>query len=257
MTTIQERAAEKAGRATEHPTVAAPAVEQMQSGIVDMGEYEPGDGDPEMIPVHLAWLRVRRDVRAIGKGELYNGGGTRFNFRGVDTVVNCFGPVTLRHGVNVLPVNVEAEYRDTTSKANNKMHECTVRVTWLIVGPKGDTLTMQTQGEALDSADKATAKAQSVALRVLLLSGGLIPTSDPDPDSSYIERGDAPMKPLTVYRDEILEEEPGRARMVQIMAELRQQRRLGELVVNENGDEEPISAFVKRKGDERGFGGGS
>ncbi|WP_407553113.1 ERF family protein [Streptomyces sp. Pv4-95] len=258
-TTIQERAAAAAGRADT--TAASPAVEAEQTTEYrpapdPMADYEPGEQDPEMVPVHLAWLRVRREVRAIAKGEQYNGGGTRFNFRGVDTVVNTFGPVTLRHGVSVLPVNVEASYRDTTTSKGNKMRECTARVTWLIVGPVGDTLTLQTQGEALDSADKGTAKAQSVALRVLLLTSGLTPTHDKDPDASLIERGnDAPARSAESYRDEILEKGTSPARLKQINYELTNLRMLARKVQNETGEWETLDALGGRIYGERVGGG--
>lgn len=224
-----------------------------------MAGYEPGNDDPDMVPVHLAWLRVRKEVRAIGKGELYNGGGTRFNFRGVDTVVNTFGPVTLKHGINILPVDVDAEYRDTTSKGGTKMHEATVTVTWQIIGPMGDTFPMllKSCGEALDSADKATAKAQSVALRVLLLTGGLTPTHDKDPDTSYVERGEAPVRSAVSYLDEICHPDTSAGRLRQIHYELKQTRQLGALVTNEVGDEEAVGEMVVRIGKERAAGGGA
>ncbi|MFJ3834498.1 ERF family protein [Streptomyces sp. NPDC090054] len=220
-----------------------------------MAGYEPGDDDPEMVPVHLAWLRVRKEIRAIAKGEQYNGGGTRFSFRGVDTVVNTFGPVTLRHGINVLPVHVEASYRDTTTSKGNKMHECTATVTWRIIGPKGDDFTLQTQGEALDSADKATAKAQSVALRVLLLTSGLTPTHDKDPDASYIERGtSAPARSADSYRDEILDKKTSQGRLQQIGYELGNLRMMGAKVVNEVGEQETLDSLGRRIYGERAGG---
>ncbi|MEU8886691.1 ERF family protein [Streptomyces sp. NPDC048442] len=248
MTTLAERAAAAAGR-TDTPPAGAPAVlvEEYVPAPDLMADYEPGDDDPEMIPVHLAWLRVRRDIRAIAKGEQYNGGGTRFNFRGVDTVVNTFGPVTLKHGINVIPQQVNAEYRDTTTSKGNKMRECTVRVTWLIIGPKGDTITAQSQGEALDSADKGTAKAQSVALRVLLLSSGLTPTHDKDPDASHVERGnDAPARTPDSYRDEILAKGTSPGRLQQIGYELGNLRMLGRTVVNETGEQESLDDLGRR-----------
>lgn len=260
MTTLAERAATAAGRTT------SPLGEDAEPAAFDAGpdpapdpmaDYEPGDDDPEMVPVHLAWLRVRKDVRAIGKGELYNGGGTRFNFRGVDTVVNCFGPITLKHGVNILPVEVQAEYRDTTSKANNKMHECTVTVSWMVMGPMGDTLPMllKTKGEALDSADKSTAKAQSVALRVLLLSGGLTPTHDKDPDTSHTERGEAPVRSAESYRDEQMNPKTTPSRLDQIRVELRSLGMLNAQVANENNELETLDSIGGRMYRDRTGGG--
>jgi hypothetical protein len=253
--TLAERAAAKAGRTDDSPAAEPELTTYQPETIPDLGQYEPGDGDPDMIPVHLAWLRVRRDVRGIAKGEQYNAAGTRYNFRGVDTVVNVFGPLTLKHGVSVLPVAVEAEYRDTTTSKGNKMRECTVRVTWQIIGPKGDTLTAQSQGEALDSADKGTAKAQSVALRVLLLTGGLTPTHDKDPDASHVDRGEAPIRPAASYLDEIANPDTSIARLRQIHVELQQTRQVGALVTNEVGEQEQIGAMVARIGRERTAGG--
>lgn len=257
MTTIAERAAAAAGRAdTAPPQAAAPAAEEFVPALDPMADYEPGDDDPDMVPVHIAWLRVRKEIRAIAKGEQYNGGGTRFNFRGVDTVVNTFGPVTLKHGVNVFPVHVEASYRDTTTSKGSKMRECTATVTWQIVGPRGDQLMLQTQGEALDSADKGTAKAQSVALRVLLLSAGLTPTHDKDPDATYIERGnDAPARSAESYRDEILDKKTSPQRIQQIGYEVSNARMLQTKVQNETGDWETLASLGPRIYNERVGGG--
>jgi hypothetical protein len=250
--TIAERAAAAAGR-TEP---AAPpvddhlAVEEFTPAPDPMANYEPDD-DPDMVPVGVAWLRVRREIRAIGKGELYNALGTKFNFRGVDTVVNVFGPVTLKHGINIMSSKVEATYGEKSTKNGGKMRECSVLVTWTIMGPMGDTLTLQTMGEALDTADKSTTKAQSVALRTLLLGFGLTPTHDKDPDADRHERGEAPPRTAASYRDEILEPGTSRARLAQINYEIKQVGLYDTKVVNEVGDEEQLGAFLFRIGQER------
>jgi hypothetical protein len=257
MTSLTERA-ERAttGEAPADPVPNAVAVTEPFIPAPDpMADYEPGEEDPDMVPVNVAWLRVRRDIRAIGKGELYNQSGTKFNFRGVDTVVNVFGPVTLKHGVHVLPLKTEAVYSDKTAKSGSKMRECCVTVTWLIMGPRGDTLTLQTMGEALDLADKATTKAQSVALRTLLLSSGLTPTHDADPDTSYIERGEAPVRSPESYRDEMLEKKTSPDRLNQIRIELDGLRMLNAQVQNETGALETLDSIGGRMYKERTGGG--
>lgn len=259
MTTLAERAAAAAGRPDSVPdALIAPPADAYQPPATDpMADYEPGDDDPEMVPVRIAWLRVRRDIRAIGKGELYNQSGTRFNFRGVDTVVNVFGPVTLKHGVHILPIKTEAVYSDKTAKSGSKMRECSVTVTWEIMGPQGDTLTLQTMGEALDLADKATTKAQSVALRTLLLSSGLTPTNEPDPDSSYIERGESPVRTAASYQEEILQPTTTRQRLAQINYEIKQAGLFATEISNEHDQPEQLGAFLFRIGQERIQGGGA
>ena len=258
MTSLTERAA-AAADSTSKPlgeTVAEDLTAAYAPPAPDpMADYEPGDDDPDMVPVSVAWLRVRKDIRAISKGELYNQSGTRFNFRGVDTVVNVFGPVTLKHGINILSSQVEATYGEKPTKSGGKMRECSVLVTWTIMGPMGDTLTLQTMGEALDTADKSTTKAQSVALRTLLLSFGLTPTHDKDPDADRIERGEAPVRSAVSYRDEILDPNTSAGRIRQIGMELSPLGMLNAKVTNEVGDEETLDALGRRIYAERAGGG--
>lgn len=260
MSTITERAAAAAGRTqNDEPQDDL----QLPTEFVDqfpapdpMADYEPGDDDPDMVPVHLAWLRVRREIRSIGKGEKYEEGRTRYNFRGTDTVVQYFGPVTIKHGVNVIPFKTETTYGSKQTKSGSTMRECSVIVTWHIVGPKGDVLVAQTAGEALDTSDKSTTKAQTVALRNLLLNGGLIPTGDRDPDADRIERGiEAPARSAESYRDELLDKKTSPGRIQQIGYEVSNARMLGSRVQNETGEWETLGDLGRRIHGERTGGG--
>lgn len=258
MTTIAERAAAAAGRAETLPAPPAETlpIEDYTAAPDPMADYEPGDDDPEMVPVHLAWLRVRREIRTISKGSEYNERGTRYNYRAADTVVQYFGPVTIKHGVNVLPYKTETTYGSKQTKSGSIMRECSVTVTWHIIGPKGDVLVTQTAGEALDTSDKSTTKAQTVALRNLLLNGGLIPTGERDPDADRIERGiEAPARSADSYRDEILDKKTSAGRLQQIGYELGNLRMLGQKVKNENNDLETLDSLGRRIYGERTGGG--
>lgn len=212
---------------------------------------EPDENGPEEVPVHTAWLRVRNQIRKIAKGDKYDAPGTRYNFRGIERALNAFGPATLLHGVNVLPVKVEASYRDTRSSADKPTRECTVLVTYRIVGPMGDFFEVQSAGESLDTGDKGTPKALSTALRSLLLLGGLIPTNDPDPELATIERGEAPVRRAQSYLEEILDPSTSRQRLLQINNELKSTRQAHVLVTNEHGQDERIGDMVVRIGKER------
>lgn len=261
MTTIAERAAAAAGRTADTDDLKLP------DGYVDqfpapehapdpMADYEPGDDDPEMVPVHIAWLRVRREIRAINKGSEYNERGTRYNYRAADTVVQYFGPVTIKHGVNVIPFKTETTYGTKQTKSGSTMRECSVTVTWHIIGPKGDILPAQTSGEALDTSDKSTTKAQTVALRNLLLNGGLIPTGERDPDADRIERGiEAPPRSAESYRDELVDPKTSPGRIQQIGYEVSNARMLGARVQNETGEWETLGDLGRRIHAERTGGG--
>jgi len=261
MTNLAERAAAAAGRTpaadAEQPADGWPAATYgPAAGAEPEPDFSAFESDPEDaadVPAHVAWSRVMADVRSISKGEVYNASGTRYNFRGVDTTVKAFAPVLRRHGVLVLPTRVETNYRDYINANKRPQRECTCIVTWMVVGPKGDTLptTLQSAGEALDSSDKGTAKAQSVALRVLLLTAAMVPTGDTDPDAQNIERGEAAPRSAEDYRDEFLNPKTPLTRFNQIRNELRSLGMLNAQVQNENGDQEALDSIGGRKYNER------
>lgn len=252
---LRERAAQAARPAgppsngtTPHvsavPTTAGQPLED-----IDLG---PAPADFTEVPVHLAWIRVMNEIREIRKSQKFDAPGTHYNFRGVDPVMNVFGAAQRKHGVIVLPVHTDAAYRDTKTSKGTAMRECTVVVTYDIIGPRGDKLTAQSAGESLDTGDKGTAKAMSVALRTLLLQAGMVPTqAQQDPDQQVYERGEAAGRSAVSYRDEVLDPGTSVGRIRQIYTELGGLRKLAELVTNETGDEESIGDLVKRIGSER------
>ncbi|MFE0329034.1 hypothetical protein ACFW08_20075 [Streptomyces sp. NPDC058960] len=261
MTSLTERAEQHAnGTAPAAPAVpmytAPPAGEPLPYLDFEDNEAYP---TPEMVPVHIAWLRVRHDVRSVAKSDQHkekdrNTGReyVKYNFRGIESALNAFGPATLRHGVNVLAVDMTTSYRDTTSSRNNKMREATIVTTWQIIGPMGDSLPLlKSAGESLDSGDKGTAKAQSLALRALLFNTGMIPTGDPEPEAAHVERGEAPVRSANDYRDEIVNPKTSLGRLEQISYELGNARMLHVLVTNEHGDEETLDALGMRHYQER------
>lgn len=136
--------------------------------------------------VQQAWARVMGDVRELGKDSRNDH--QRFNFRGVDDVMNAVGPALRRHGVSVVPVAVDLRTRDAQTTQGKAAHETMVVVTYTIHGPAGDSMPGAAAGESLDSGDKATPKAMSVAYRTFLLQALCLPTMDTDPDAQSYER---------------------------------------------------------------------
>lgn len=144
-----------------------------------------------------ALLAVMGDVQAVGKAERNTEQG--YNFRGIDAVVNAVGPAFRTHGVLAMPYKSTANYRDVLTSRGKPSRECTVTVTYRFYGPAGDFIDAEVPGESMDFGDKGTAKAMSVAYRILLLQALCIPTDDVDPDASSYERAtdDLPAEPVT------------------------------------------------------------
>lgn len=231
---------------------APPAAEPLEP--VDAPEGQ--DDDPPSAPIQVLMARVMRDLGIIGKRDRFDGGGTRYNFRGVDRVVNAVGPVLRKHGVLVIPELLTAEYRDVPRKdGTGRSHECLVTMRYRFIGPAGDEIPATVAGENLDTSDKSTSKAQSVAWRTCLIQVFAIPTGDPDPDSVHIERGEQPVPRAADYRDEILHPDTSLGRLRQIRGELRQHNLATAIAVNEVGDEEQLLPMLDRIGAARRGGG--
>ncbi|HEY9354550.1 MAG TPA: ERF family protein [Nocardioides sp.] len=250
---LRENAAAAAGR-----TLAEHEQDTDVHVVPDLTEPDLGDltKDAESTSAVIAWSRVMGEVRAIGKNERFDGGRAgRFNFRGIETALNSFGPACRKHGVLVIQHRVETEYRDITTSGGSKMRECTALVTFRIYGPDGSYFDSQAAGEASDSGGRSTPKAQSIALRTLLINNGLVPTEDRDADAVHFERAESPVRPAVTYVDEICDPGTSAGRLRQIHHELNTTRQLGALVTNEVGDEERIGEMVVRIGKERASGG--
>ena len=149
----------------------------------------------ETLPnVQQVWAAVMAEVQALGKNQRVDSGPARFNFRGVDDVMNAVGPVLRKHQVSVVPTAVSHQPENVTTRNGAVMRNVTVFVTYAIHGPAGDTMTGAAAGEAADSGDKATPKAMSVAFRTFLLQSLCLPTDEVDPDQHQYERAEAPQE---------------------------------------------------------------
>ena len=140
----------------------------------------------EKITVYEAVANVMRDVIAVRKGE--RNSHFNFSFRGIDAVMNTVGPVLRKHGVVVVPADMQATYAPMTTAKGGAAMNVQVRNTYRFYGPSGDYFDTVATGESIDNGDKGTAKANSVAFRTCLLQALCLPTDEPDPDSFSPER---------------------------------------------------------------------
>jgi hypothetical protein len=124
------------------------------------------------LSVVQALAAASEDVRSVRKDSKNEA--QRFNFRGIDAVMNACGPAFRRHGIICTRVVVKIRY--------------------VFYGPEGDSLAAVVYGESFDMGDKALAKAYSVAYRTCLLQTLTIPTDDPDPDAEVFEAAPKPKR---------------------------------------------------------------
>lgn len=248
-----------AGNAPDVPNGAAPAAEELPHI-----EYTDPIADIDAVPVHVAWIRVMRDVKSIDKRSEAKITTTRqdgtkssytFNYRGIDKVLNAVGPALRRHGVVVVPARVETTYGNA-----GRMRECLVTVTYRVIGPDGSHFEMVGVGEGLDAGERATPKALTTAYRNMLITALTIPTEDPkmDPDVADIQR-EAPRPPTAEeYYAEITSPRVSLGRLRTIHNELKAHPDIASMRVDEpDGVNRSLSEILSREGSKRMAEGGA
>jgi hypothetical protein len=154
--------------------------------------------DVDNLPTVLA--RVATQVGAVGKDQVNQH--QKFNFRGIDAVINAVSGPLHAAGVVVMPELVSLEHGiEEVGARKSRMNVVRVIVTYRFYGPAGDSMAATVPGEAMDSGDKATSKAMSVAFRTALLQALTLPTDEPDPDSETYELSAAQQAPTETLKD--------------------------------------------------------
>lgn len=137
--------------------------------------------------IQQSLIEVMKEVGAVGKHDRNTTQG--FAFRGIDAVINAVSPAFQKHGVIVVPSVIDYDYSTVEIGRNRTaMGHVKLKVSYTFIGSEGDSIVTTVASEAMDSGDKATAKAMSVALRTALLQSLALPTDEPDPDSVSYER---------------------------------------------------------------------
>ena len=122
------------------------------------------------------------EIGAIGKDSVNQQ--QKFNYRGIDAVMNALNPVMQKNGLFCVPevMNQVREERITGNGGTLKYSILTVKYT--MYAPDGSSVSTVVIGEGMDSGDKASNKAMSVAFKYAMFQLFCIPTEEMvDPDS--------------------------------------------------------------------------
>jgi len=145
--------------------------------------------------IYSLLTQVMTDAGAVKKGDFNSH--QKFNFRGIDAVINAVSPALRKHGVVVVPTVITSDYESVQVGPNRTvMGHARITITYTFYAPDGSNVAATVSAESMDSGDKATAKAYSVAFRTALLQTLCLPTDEADPDSDTYERSaqDAPQR---------------------------------------------------------------
>lgn len=166
---------------------------------------------PETPQIYRLIGKAMGEIGAVGKDSVNQSQG--FKYRGIDAVYNALSPVMAKYGLFLVPEILEQTREERSSvksqwdKEQKKYVEKTTTLLWSILkirftmfAPDGSNVSAVVIGEGMDTGDKATNKAMSIALKYAAFQIFMIPTEettiDPDAESHEVApKNTEPPKP--------------------------------------------------------------
>ncbi|MCK6946316.1 ERF family protein [Enterobacter bugandensis] len=133
----------------------------------------------EQKKVYAAISAVAKEMASTGISKDRRNQQQGFNFRGIDQVYNALAPALVSHGLVILPRLTERICTERINKNGTALFYVVVKAEFDFVSTEdGSIHTVTTYGEAMDSGDKATNKAMSIAYKYAAFQAFCIPTEE-------------------------------------------------------------------------------
>ncbi len=132
-------------------------------------------------------------------------------YRSIEDVMECLAPLIAKHGLCVLPRVLKRSAVERSDKSHTVFTHVALKVAFDLVSTEdGSRHTVQAFGEALDDADKATAKAMSGAYKLAMLQVFCIPVvgaedSDCKPSSLRKSHDPEPVQGWEQWSNDLIE----------------------------------------------------
>lgn len=131
--------------------------------------------------------KVMGDIGAIGKTSKNTTQG--FMFRGIDAVMNAINPALVKYKLFIVPEVLEQTREERQTTKGGTLIYSIVKVKYTFYAEDGSNISATVIGEGMDSGDKATNKAMSIAFKYACFQVFCIPTEemvDPDKESHEV-----------------------------------------------------------------------
>lgn len=157
-----------------------------------------------MSTIYTALVAAMADIAKTGiaKTSRADLGGAKVNFRGIEAAMNEMSVVLIRHGISVTPSYSDLSIQERAKGDGKATRFVTVKGRFTFAAADGSSVACECYGEAMDSGDKATTKAQSVAFRTALFQQFVVPTMAMDPEADAEDDTDDDL--LAEFRDAAL-----------------------------------------------------
>ena len=130
---------------------------------------------------------VMSDIGVIWKNSKNQTQG--FMYRGVDAVMNALQPAMIKHNIFVVPEVLEQTREERTNAKGTTLLYSILKIKFTFFADDGSNLSAVVIGEGMDSGDKASNKAMSLAFKYACFQVFCIPTEemkDPDAESHEV-----------------------------------------------------------------------
>ena len=125
---------------------------------------------------------VMADVGAVGKNSRNAQQG--FMFRGIDAVMNAINPALVKNKCFVVPEILDQVREERQTKTGSLLIYSICKIKYTFYAEDGSNISCVVIGEGMDSGDKATNKAMSIAFKYACFQVFCIPTEEmADPDA--------------------------------------------------------------------------
>lgn len=154
--------------------------------------------------IFAAMVAISRDLGAIGKNKRNQQQG--FMYRGIDDVYNAMHEIMPRHGVFCTPRILEKTREERTNAKGTVLAFTTLRIEYVFYADDGSHVSCIVEGEGMDSGDKSSNKAMSIAHKYALLQTFCVATEElqkDDPDKESHEVKPAPKMDTNALRQRL------------------------------------------------------
>lgn len=165
--------------------------------------------------IYEAISATMADVGAIGKQDKNQQQG--FMYRGVDAVMNALQPAMLKNHLFVVPEVIDQTREERTSAKGSTLIYSILRMRFTFYAEDGTSVSATVIGEGMDSGDKASNKAMSIAFKYACFQVFCIPTEEmKDPDAECHEVRPK-TKPTTPKAQDVGAQKIGQAKINALM----------------------------------------
>lgn len=142
--------------------------------------------------------KAMADIGAVGKNQKNSTQG--FMYRGVDAVMNAINPALVKNKIFVVPTVLEQTREERTTNKGGLLIYSICKIKFTFYAEDGSSVEAITIGEGMDSGDKATNKAMSIAFKYACFQVFCIPTeemADPDAETHDVSPKKSPKEQST------------------------------------------------------------